>query len=90
MDSSSYTISAGQSVTFTVRIMANGGPATGTVAFKANGSIIGGCAAIAVSNAVATCTTSSFTAGSYAITGVYSGDANNSSGIAGPITQTVK
>src|SRR5258706_6565390 len=90
MDSSSYTISAGQSVTFTVRIMANGGPATGTVAFKANGSIIGGCAAIAVSSAVATCTTSSFTAGSYSITGVYSGDANNSSGIAGPITQTVK
>jgi len=89
MDSSSYTINAGQSVTFTVRLIGNGTAPTGTVAFKASGNLIAGCTAVAVSNSQAACTTSSLAAGSYAITGEYSGDSVYGNGIAGPITETV-
>jgi len=89
MDSSSYTISAGQSVTFTARVMGNSGTPTGTVSFLANGSVISGCGAASVSNGQATCTTSAFTAGTYPITGNYSGDATYTAAVAGPITETV-
>jgi hypothetical protein len=89
MDSSSYTINAGQSVTFTVRLMGNGATPTGTVAFKANGNLINGCSAVAVSNGQALCTTTTLAAGSWAITGAYSGDPTYGAGVAGPITQTV-
>ena len=89
MDSSSYTIAAGQTVTFTVRLMGNGTTPTGTVAFKAGGNVINGCSAIAVANGQALCTTNSLGAGSWPITGAYSGDSVYGSGVAGPITQTV-
>jgi hypothetical protein len=89
MDSSSYTITAGQNVTFTARLMGNATAPTGTVAFKANGNTIAGCSTVTVSNSTALCTTNSLTAGSYQITGAYSGDSVYSNGLAGPITQTV-
>jgi hypothetical protein len=89
MDSSSYTVDVGQSVSFTVRLLGNGTAPTGTVAFKASGSVINGCSAVAVSNGQALCTTSSLGAGSWAITGNYSGDSVYGAGVAGPITQTV-
>jgi hypothetical protein len=90
LDSSNYTTSAGQSVTFTVRIITASAAATGTVRFTANDSTIGGCSAAQVSDGTVLCTTSSLAAGSHAIRGVYSGDPSNSAGVAGPITQTVK
>jgi hypothetical protein len=90
MDSSNYSVSVGQSVTFTVRLMGNGATPTGTVAFKASGTVISNCAAIAASNGQATCTTTALTSGSYQITGTYSGDSTYGAGLAGPITQTVK
>jgi hypothetical protein len=89
MDSSSYTINAGQSVTFTVRVIGNGTAPTGTVTFKANGNVINGCSSMAVSNGQALCTTTTLAAGSWAITGAYSGDPTYGAGVAGPITQTV-
>jgi hypothetical protein len=89
MDSSSYTITAGQSVTFTVRLVGNGTAPTGTVAFTANGNAIAGCSTVTVSNSTALCTTNSLTMGSYQITGTYSGDSVYSNGLAGPITETV-
>jgi hypothetical protein len=89
MDSSSYTIAAGQSVTFTARLMGNAGAPTGTVSFRANGASIGGCGAVTVSASQATCTTSSLAAGAYPITGVYSGDATYTGAVAGPITESV-
>jgi hypothetical protein len=85
MDSSAYTISAGQSVTFTATIPGDGG----SLAFQANGTTIGNCAAVPVSKGRATCTTSSLPAGSHAIRGHYTGTAKYGAGIAGPITQTV-
>ena len=90
MDSSSYTVNVGQSVTFTVRLIGNGSTPTGTVAFKAGGTLVGGCEASAASNGQATCTTTALASGSYQITGTYSGDATYSAGLAGPITETVR
>jgi hypothetical protein len=89
MDSSSYTIAAGQGVTFTARIMGGSGTPTGTVAFRAGSTTIAGCAAVALSGGQATCTTSGLAAGTYAITGIYSGNATYSASTAGPIAQTV-
>ncbi len=89
MDSSSYTIAAGQSVTFTAALMGNAGTPTGSVKFQDNGSTITACSSIAVANGKALCTTSSLSGGTHAITGAYSGDATYGPGVAGPITQTV-
>jgi hypothetical protein len=90
MDSSSYTVSVGQSVSFTVRLIGNGAPPTGTVVFKASGTVISNCASVAAANGQAVCTTTALSAGAYQVTGDYSGDSTYTSGIAGPITQTVK
>src|SRR5262249_13428805 len=79
----------GQSVTFTARIIGNAGTPGGTVGFRASGSAISGCGAVAVANGQAACTTASLGAGTWTITGVYSGDATYGSAQAGPITQTV-
>jgi hypothetical protein len=90
IDSSSYTASVGQSVDFTVRLIGNGAQPTGTVVFKANDNVISNCSNVAAGGGQALCTTTALAAGSYKITGTYSGDSNYSSGIAGPIIQTVK
>jgi hypothetical protein len=90
MDSSSYTINAGQSVTFTATVMGNAGTPTGTMTFRDNGASIAGCVSVPINAGRATCTTSALAAGAHPITGLYSGDATYSSGVAGPITQTVK
>jgi hypothetical protein len=89
MDSSSYTITAGQTVSFTARLLGNNGTPTGSIRFKANSVDIGGCTSISLSSGTAICSTSSLAAGTYQITGVYSGDATYSTAQAGPITQTV-
>ena len=89
MDSSSYTIAAGQSVTFTARVMGSGATPSGTVGFRAGSSTISGCAAVRLSGGQATCATSSLAGGTYAVTGIYSGDSTYGPGVAGPITQTV-
>jgi hypothetical protein len=89
IDSSSYTIGAGQSVTFTARVLGSSGTPTGTVSFRAASTAISGCGAVPLSGGQAQCTTSSLAAGTYAITGIYSGDRSYSAGTAGPITQSV-
>jgi hypothetical protein len=76
-------------VTFTARVLGNGATPTGSVNFQANGTTIAGCAAAAVSNGVSNCSTNALAAGSYKVTGVYSGNSTYSTGVAGPITQTV-
>jgi hypothetical protein len=90
VDASSYSISAGQSVTFTVRVIGNSAAPTGTVAFTANGNAIAGCGALSVSNGQALCKTSTLSGGTYTVKGNYSGDSIYGSGVAGPITITVK
>jgi len=69
--------------------MGNSGTPTGTVTFRDNGNAIAGCTSVALSNGKASCTTSSLAGGAHPVTGLYSGDAIYSTGIAGPITQTV-
>jgi hypothetical protein len=90
MDSSSYTITTGSNVTFTAATMGNGGTPTGTINFTSDGTTIPGCGSVALSSGKARCTTSSLKKGSHKIRGVYSGDSTYGSGVAGPITQTVK
>jgi hypothetical protein len=89
MDSSSYTVNAGQSVTFTARVIGGTTAPTGSVTFKASGNAITGCVSVAVSNGQALCTTAGLAGGTYQVTGDYSGDAAYTAGVAGPITQTV-
>lgn len=89
MDSSSYTIAAGQSVAFKAAVMGNNGTATGSITFNADGNPISGCSAVGVSGGTATCTTSALAGGTHAITGVYSGDSTYGAAQAGPITETV-
>jgi sugar lactone lactonase YvrE len=77
-----------QQVTFTATIVSTGGPApTGTVTFLSNGVAV--CTAVVLSNGVATCPDTFTVAGTYAITAVYSGDANNAGATLGPLQQVV-
>ena len=89
IDSSSYTSSVGQAVKFTVVVTGPVTP-TGRVDFQDNGATIAGCSGVQLAGGVATCTTASLAAGTHPIRGWYYGDADNSAGIAGPITQTVR
>jgi hypothetical protein len=52
--------------------------------------VIAGCESVSAASGQAVCTTTALTAGTYPITGTYSGDSTYSAGVAGPITQTVK
>lgn len=86
MDSSRYSINAGDAVTFTATIPGAGG----YVSFTNNGGIISACASVAVSaSGSATCTTNALAAGSHLIAGIYSGNGSYAAGVAGPITQLV-
>ncbi|HET9577763.1 MAG TPA: Ig-like domain-containing protein, partial [Usitatibacter sp.] len=89
MDSSAYTIAAGQGVTFTASVYGNSGTPTGSMNFTSDTLPINGCTGVPVSGGKAYCTTSSLAGGSHAIRGIYSGDSVYGSGVAGPITQTV-
>jgi Big-like domain-containing protein len=89
LDSSSYTSTAGQSVTFSVTLSGGAGTPTGTMNFRDSGTSIPGCSSVAISGGVATCSTASLAAGSHSMTALYSGNGVYGTGIAGPITQTV-
>jgi hypothetical protein len=76
-------------VTFIVQVTGGITPG-GTVRFTDGNANIAGCAAVALSNGTAQCTTSSLSRGTHKIRGNYSGDSKNGAGVAGPITETVK
>ena len=87
--SSSVNPSAvGQAVTFTANVSAVGGPGlTGTITFMDGATPLG--PNVALVRGSAQLTTAALTAGSHAITAVYSGDANYAPGTSGPLTQVV-
>ena len=89
IDSSSYNVSSGDSVTFTVRVFGNSGQPTGVIEFRDNGAILPDCSAAMVSNGEATCSTASLARGEHRIGGLYSGDRRYGAGVAGVITQMV-
>ena len=74
-------------ITFTATVTGNGGAPTGSVSFIANGNVIG--AGNVNSSGVATFTTSSLAAGTYAITASYTGDANDAASTSLPVSLTV-
>jgi hypothetical protein len=71
--------SVGQSVKFTATVSAvlpGSGTPTGTVDFTSDGTAITGCTGVPLTSAVATCTTSTLTAGTHSIVAAYGGDLN--------------
>lgn len=66
----------GQAATFTATVTSANAALSGTVAFSANGTALGGCAAIALSAGKAACTTAALAVGAQTITATYSGDAD--------------
>ncbi len=77
-----------QQVTFTgILSVPNGGTPTGTITFSENGVVIG--SPVAVSSRQASISTSFSTTGNYAITAVYSGDANFTTATAPALSQVV-
>ena len=77
----------GQSVQYTAAVA--GGPVpTGTITFRDGGVNIGGCVAVVMTAAAASCTVSP-TVGSHAITAVYGGDASHAASTSAALTQTV-
>jgi hypothetical protein len=86
IDSSAYTSTVGQSVTFTASIPPN----SGTVRFAYGNTWIAGCAPVAVSNGYAKCTTKNLPKGTWAIRAHHYSAAGAKLAVAGPITQTVK
>ncbi len=82
----------GQAVTFTATVSAvapaSGTPA-GTVEFRADGAIIAGCAAAALSGSTATCSTSALAVGGHPIVAIYSGSASFQASTSSTLTYTV-
>jgi serine protease len=81
----------GQNVTFTATVTGNA--PTGTVAFTVNTITIPGCGAVPLAGTgnarAAQCATPNLPVGSFSIGAAYSGDANNASSAATPVTHAV-
>ncbi len=85
--SGSLISTVGQAVTFTAKVSSSAaGTPTGMVQFLSGSVALG---SDSVASGSATYTTSGLGAGTYAITAVYSGDANFASSTSGSITQTI-
>jgi hypothetical protein len=76
----------GQSVTFTATVSGTGGPPTGSVTFKSDGTSIG---VGTLDNGVATLSTSALSADTHSIVAVYSGDATFATSTSTPVSQVV-
>lgn len=87
--SSANPAASGQSVTFTSTVSGASGTPTGSVNFRDGSVSIGGCAAVALTNGSAACTTSTLAAGSHPISASYSGNATYNSAVSGTVTQTI-
>jgi len=73
-------------ITFTATVTGNGVTPTGTVNFLANGQVIGNST---LSAGKATFTDSALAAGTYSMTAVYLGDANNATSTSPAVSETV-
>jgi hypothetical protein len=85
LSTSAATIQFGQSVTFTAAV--TGASPTGTVQFMDGATNLG--VAAALSGGSAQVTTSALPVGTHSITGVYSGDTNNSASTSSVLSETV-
>ena len=81
--------SPGQSVTLTATVAGGSGTPTGNVAFTDGGSVIAGCAAVAMSGGTAQCATTALLRGARAITAQYSGNPVYSASTSATLTQIV-
>lgn len=84
LSTSANSAASGQPVTFTARVTP--ATATGTVTFQDGGVTI---QSIALSNGVASLTTSALTGGSHTITAAYNGDTNFNGSVSSPVSVTI-
>ncbi len=75
-------------ITFTARVIGNGGPPTGSVSFYANATTSLGAASLGT-DGTASITYSTLAAGSYQITAVYAGDTNDAGATSAAVSQVV-
>jgi len=86
----SVIVNAPTAVTATVAATAPGaGSPSGTVAFSEGGTALAGCAAVAVTGGMATCSYTPTTTGTHTLNAVYSGDTNFTTSTATPYVLTV-
>lgn len=79
-------ITVGQTVSFTAFV--NGASPTGSMTIKDGNNVL--CGNLAMSNAKATCSSTSLVAGNHSMTAVYSGDANNGGSTSATYVQVVQ
>jgi uncharacterized protein YkwD len=77
----------GAQVTFTAAVSPTDGG--GTVSFTANGTALGACQSLALTNNAATCAWTPSTGGSYAIVATYTGDGNFAGSTSNTLNQVV-
>ena len=92
LTSSLNPLTAGTNVTFTATI--TGSAPTGSVAFTADGTMLAGCAVVALptgsaNSKTATCSTTSLATGTRSIVATYAGDAANSGSTSTALSQVV-
>ena len=80
---------SGDSVTFTATVSGSAGTATGNVEFRNGGTAIAGCAAVALANGTAACTTTALPVGTHSITAHYAGSSAYAAATSGAISQVV-
>jgi hypothetical protein len=83
----------GANVTFTATV--TGSAPTGTVVFKADGTTLSGCSAVALptstaNSKIARCSTASLSAATHSILATYGGDAGNNGSTSAALSQVVK
>jgi hypothetical protein len=76
-------------VTLTATVSSSVGTPTGAVTFQDGGTVLSQCTSISLTGGVATCTISSLSASSHAITAVYSGDINFLTATSNSLTEVV-
>jgi hypothetical protein len=76
-------------VTLTATVSSSVGTPTGAVTFQDGGTALSQCTSISLTGGVATCTISSLSASSHAITAVYSGDSNFLTATSNSLTEVV-
>ncbi len=81
------TAPVGSTITFSAKVTGNGVAPTGTVTFMAGTTVLG--TPQTLTNGTAVLTNSSLAVGTYAITAVYSGDANNATSTSPAVTLTI-
>lgn len=91
--SSANPVATGEAITFTATVRSDGGTPTGAVAFRRDGVVVPGCAAVTLTDeAVATCSVATLPAGTWTMSADYAGSPDPGAAFepsSGSLTQVV-